>query len=183
MRMSRLRVRLLLATVMSIITGASAVVAVQTSALAASNTLYPSGCNQVMTDSWLPTCWAGYNYVQTAVSVMSVQYVLQDTGHSPGAIDCRFGSSTDNATIAYQRERGLQQDGIVGKTTWSSLQDRLSNSGITDTYGTYYNVGIDGLRFYWQIALGGSWFVRDPQYSNRYVASAGYVSRNVTPFC
>ena len=50
-------------------------------------------------------------------------------------------------------------------------------------YGGFYNVGIDGLRFYWQYAIAGAWFVRDPYYSNRYVAVAGYASQVVTPFC
>jgi hypothetical protein len=114
---------------------------------------------------------------------MAVQYVLQDTGFPPGPIDCIFGSRTDNATIAYQREFGLDRDGIVGGQTWTSMQGWLVFSGVRDVYGSFYNVGIDGLRFYWQQVLGGSWFARDPYYSNRYVAVAGYRSQNVFPFC
>jgi hypothetical protein len=182
--MTRLRARFLLVALLSLVTAASTSLLAPTPALAAaSNTLYPSGCRKVMTDSWQYTCYAGYNYVKVAVSVMAVQYVLQDTGHSPGTIDCDFGSRTDNATIAYQRQYGLEQDGIVGRLTWSSFQRRTTNSGVTDDYGAFYNVGIDGLRFYWQSSLQGAWFVRDPYYSNRYVAVAGYASRNVDPFC
>jgi hypothetical protein len=186
-----LRIRLLLAAFLSAVTAATTLAAIEApamampdpSGLAADNTLYPSGCRQVTTDNWGPSCYVGYNYVKISVSVMAVQYVLQATGHNPGPIDCDFGSRTDTATISYQRYYGLEQDGVVGRYTWANMQLRTTSAGVSDAYGSYYNVGIDGLRFYWQFVLAGAWFVRDPYYSNRYVAVAGYTSRNVTPFC
>jgi peptidoglycan hydrolase-like protein with peptidoglycan-binding domain len=36
----------------------------------------------------------------------------------PGAVDGDFGSETENAVKAYQQDRGVQADGIVGDETW-----------------------------------------------------------------
>jgi hypothetical protein len=79
----------------------------------------------------------------------------------------------------------LEQDGIVGGATWGSMQGWTVNSGLTDAYGSYWNLLSDGVRFYWQSGLGGSWFVLDPYYpgGNKYVTVAGYASQNVTGFC
>jgi hypothetical protein len=173
---------LLWAAILSVVTVAGTTAVVATPAFAA-NTLYPSNCRRVTTDQWGSSCWVGHNYARISVGVMAVQYVLLDTGHNPGPIDCIFGSRSDSATVRYQQEFGLEADGIVGGYTWSHMQGWLSSSGVVDTYGGFYNVGIDGLRFYWQYVLQGSWFVRDPYYGNRYIAVASYVSQNVTPFC
>jgi peptidoglycan hydrolase-like protein with peptidoglycan-binding domain len=36
----------------------------------------------------------------------------------PGAVDGDFGSKTEAAVKAYQQDRGVQADGIVGDQTW-----------------------------------------------------------------
>ncbi|UWZ50182.1 peptidoglycan-binding protein [Dactylosporangium matsuzakiense] len=91
---------------------------------------------------------------------------------NPGAPDCDFGPQTDAATIRFQRARGLLQDGIVGRNTWTSLQGELINSGLSDAYGTYWNDRADGLRFYYQF-ISNTWFVLDP-----YATPPGYRAMN-----
>jgi peptidoglycan hydrolase-like protein with peptidoglycan-binding domain len=36
----------------------------------------------------------------------------------PGAVDGEFGPKTEGAVKAYQQDRGVQADGIVGDQTW-----------------------------------------------------------------
>lgn len=41
-------------------------------------------------------------------------------------IDGQFGPRTRDATIAWQRERGISADGVVGPQTWRTADNRLS---------------------------------------------------------
>lgn len=54
-------------------------------------------------------------------SVVELQQLLRNAGFSPGAIDGIFGNMTHSAVIAFQRSKGLVQDGIVGVMTWTAL--------------------------------------------------------------
>ena len=54
-------------------------------------------------------------------SVKELQSLLKAQGFSPGNIDGIFGSRTQAAVIAFQKSRGLVQDGIVGIRTWTAL--------------------------------------------------------------
>ena len=54
-------------------------------------------------------------------SVVELQQLLRNAGFSPGAIDGIFGNQTRSAVIAFQRSKGLVQDGIVGVQTWTAL--------------------------------------------------------------
>jgi len=54
-------------------------------------------------------------------AVMRVQQALIDQGFDPGPVDARFGPGTENAVRAFQTNRGLAVDGIVGDATWSAL--------------------------------------------------------------
>lgn len=54
-------------------------------------------------------------------SVRELQTLLVAHGFNPGPIDGIFGSRTQSAVIAFQRSRGLVQDGIVGVLTWTAL--------------------------------------------------------------
>jgi len=65
----------------------------------------------------LPTLQQG----DTGEAVRQLQQRLQSRGFYPGAINGSFDTATRNAVIAFQRNQGLQQDGIVGANTWRLL--------------------------------------------------------------
>ena len=52
--------------------------------------------------------------------VQTLQYLLRARGHNL-TVDGIFGASTDAAVRAFQQQRGLAVDGIVGPNTWSAL--------------------------------------------------------------
>jgi peptidoglycan hydrolase-like protein with peptidoglycan-binding domain len=52
--------------------------------------------------------------------VRTLQYLLRARGHSV-VVDGMFGPATDAAVRAFQREKHLGVDGIVGPDTWSAL--------------------------------------------------------------
>lgn len=53
--------------------------------------------------------------------VVRLQQLLLGHGFNPGVIDGIFGPNTHAAVVAFQRSRGLVQDGIVGVNTWTAL--------------------------------------------------------------
>jgi peptidoglycan hydrolase-like protein with peptidoglycan-binding domain len=58
--------------------------------------------------------------------VEALQTQLQKLGFYDGIIDGQYGISTRNAVSKFQQAKGLIADGIVGKTTWDSLQASVS---------------------------------------------------------
>ena len=54
-------------------------------------------------------------------SVEALQMLLNCNGYSCGRVDGEFGANTESAVKKFQKAKGLDQDGIVGKATWSSL--------------------------------------------------------------
>lgn len=127
----------------------------------AAGTRYPADCVQRNITQWSKACWLAIRYDTYGSDVLAGQYVLKDTGHSPGSIDGRFGYYTEKAVRGYQSANGLTVDGVVGSITWGSFQKKLAYSGISDTYGDYYNVGGDGLRFYNEDVLLAGYYVLD----------------------
>jgi hypothetical protein len=151
---------------------------------AAANVLHPAGCSDEVHQPWATACWQGQYYVNYGTSVLGVQFVLVDSGYNPDTPDCSFGPKTDKATVLFQRNHGLDRDGIVGPATWGSLQSQPYFSGLTDTYGSFYNVGPDGLRFYYQSAFyPPTWFVLDPYYTIGYPYIAMVALVDGTYFC
>ncbi|WP_017314725.1 peptidoglycan-binding domain-containing protein [Mastigocladopsis repens] len=57
----------------------------------------------------------------TGEQVAIVQKVLKDGGYYNGAIDSNFGEKTETAVKAFQKDKKLLVDGIIGDKTWEAL--------------------------------------------------------------
>ena len=57
----------------------------------------------------------------TGEQVSIVQKVLEDGGYDTGAIDGNFGEKTETAVKAFQKDKKLVADGIIGDKTWDAL--------------------------------------------------------------
>lgn len=53
--------------------------------------------------------------------VVRIQERLRALGHYTGRLDGIFGGGTESSVLAFQRERALERDGVVGPTTWAAL--------------------------------------------------------------
>ena len=54
--------------------------------------------------------------------VAQLQSILELIGYNPGEIDGIFGTRTEEAVKAFQRNNGLSPDGIVGPKTYEKLE-------------------------------------------------------------
>lgn len=74
---------------------------------------------ETLTVSGLPLI----RYGDKSESVRAAQLLLIGRGYDCGrcGADGEVGQDTCNAVIAFQRARGLQQDGIIGAQTWARL--------------------------------------------------------------
>ena len=74
----------------------------------------------------------------TDPAVRDLQQAMKTLGHDPGPIDGVFGNATESAVKAFQREREIPADGVVGKVTWINIDEadqsepvlRLGSSGL-----------------------------------------------------
>lgn len=57
-------------------------------------------------------------------AVVALQRALSARGFSPGAADGVFGQGTRRAVMAFQRQAGLEADGVVGPRTRAALSGR-----------------------------------------------------------
>jgi g-D-glutamyl-meso-diaminopimelate peptidase len=78
----------------------------------------------------------------TGPDVRQLQSILNRIGYNAGAVDGSFGSQTQQAVIAFQRNNGLNADGVVGPATWAVLEKYIRGY---DTYvvrpgDTFYNI-------------------------------------------
>ncbi len=99
---------------------------------------------QSLTPTWVhfdkrfgdPACSAGYMILRRG-SLSNYVLILQDDlntlGFKTGGLDGIFGGATQSAVIEYQKSRGLTADGIVGCSTWRSLQEDVVGTGRTST--------------------------------------------------
>ncbi|MEV0736194.1 peptidoglycan-binding protein [Streptomyces sp. NPDC050549] len=55
-------------------------------------------------------------------AVAEAQCLLRRAGISPGGIDGMFGPLTEHAVKAFQKQSGLDVDGMVGPHTWKALR-------------------------------------------------------------
>jgi peptidoglycan hydrolase-like protein with peptidoglycan-binding domain len=67
----------------------------------------------------------------TGEAVRELQMALQETGNDPGPIDGVFGSQTEAAVKAFQVERGITVDGIVGPITWRNLDEFARSTSLS----------------------------------------------------
>jgi peptidoglycan hydrolase-like protein with peptidoglycan-binding domain len=67
-----------------------------------------------------PVLRQGPNRDWPQATVRSLQYLLRARGASV-AVDGTFGPKTRAAVVAFQKERHLLVDGVVGSTVWRSL--------------------------------------------------------------
>ena len=73
----------------------------------------------------------------TAANIRKVQQRLKELGYYKIAVDGIWGSKTRAAVIAFQRDYGLTQDGIVGSRTEKALGITLSSSSSSGAAGGY----------------------------------------------
>jgi len=59
----------------------------------------------------------------TGIDVEIVQGLLKEAGYYKSVVDQIFGQNTEAAVRAFQRDRQLQVDGVVGAKTWKALED------------------------------------------------------------
>ena len=78
---------------------------------------------------------ANYRLGSSGSEVKEIQQLLNQNGANL-TVDGSFGSNTDAAVRAYQRQKGLSVDGIVGTNTLSSLRGMSSTGTSTGTSAT-----------------------------------------------
>ena len=67
--------------------------------------------------------------------VMAMQKVLLQLGYSViGSADGEFGPKTKAAIMAFQKDHGIEQDGVVGNITWSALSKLTGVSSSSSEY-------------------------------------------------
>lgn len=76
-------------------------------------------------------------YGSTGGEVTQIQQKLQQLGYYDGSIDGIFGSGTKNAVVAFQKDQGLDADGIAGKNTLAALELGGSSGGSGGGYGGF----------------------------------------------
>ena len=96
----------------------------------------------------------------TGEAVRQLQRALKELGYDPGEVDGDFGAKTESAVQAFQRDRGLDVDGIVGEITWLNIDEAdTSNPTLRNgstgnpvrrcqkrlTLGGYDTGGVDGI--------------------------------------
>jgi hypothetical protein len=62
----------------------------------------------------------------TGSSVTSLQKALNQLGYDAGTADGNFGASTTAAVIAFQKDKGLTEDGVAGATTLTAINTALA---------------------------------------------------------
>ena len=59
----------------------------------------------------------------SGTAVRQLQAALKEAGHDPGPIDGHFGAATEAAVRAFQQDKGLAVDGVVGPITWLNIDE------------------------------------------------------------
>ena len=77
----------------------------------------PDSVQQVTRDPSAPTPEPILRSGSKGPQVTNLQSRLQTLGYYPGEIDGEFGAMTRDAVMAFQRQNGLEADGLVGSET------------------------------------------------------------------
>lgn len=75
---------------------------------------------------------ASFRMGDSGDEVLEIQNKLQEAGYTLSNIDGVYGSETKNAVLAFQKDIGLEADGIVGRDTYRALLKKdmpVSRSG------------------------------------------------------
>ena len=59
----------------------------------------------------------------SGTAVRQLQEALAEAGHDPGPVDGEFGPATEAAVRAFQQEKGIAVDGVVGDITWLNIDE------------------------------------------------------------
>jgi murein L,D-transpeptidase YcbB/YkuD len=62
----------------------------------------------------------------TGTSVTALQNALNQLGYDAGTADGKFGASTTAAVTAFQKDKGLTEDGVAGATTLTAINTALA---------------------------------------------------------
>ena len=55
-----------------------------------------------------------------------IQQALKNAGYYSGNVDGKIGPTTRTAVKSFQRDHGLEPDGVIGRRTWGKLKTYLS---------------------------------------------------------
>jgi peptidoglycan hydrolase-like protein with peptidoglycan-binding domain len=100
---------------------ASTAVAAPTSEAPATTTAVATTTSATTTTGAFSTNRAQISLGSKGSDVTALQQRLIALGFPLGASDGVFGTGTRDAVVAFQRQRGLPADGVVGAGTWQAL--------------------------------------------------------------
>ena len=72
-----------------------------------------------------PALYQRIAYGDAGPAVKTVQGLLRDLGYYTKDVEGKFGYSTYQAVVKYQKDMGLKVDGVVGPVTWGALTGAL----------------------------------------------------------
>jgi len=78
----------------------------------------------MFTLSFFSVASASFSYGDNGQEVLDIQKQLASLNYHVGVLDGDFGSGTENAVMSYQKDHGLEADGVVGEETYRSLMNR-----------------------------------------------------------
>lgn len=70
------------------------------------------------------TCAAAYHQGDQGQDIANIQAQLNALGYNAGSVDGDFGEATATAIANFQRDRGLDTDGVIGADTYRALMGR-----------------------------------------------------------
>jgi peptidoglycan hydrolase-like protein with peptidoglycan-binding domain len=85
-------------------------------------------------------------------AVRELQIALTEIGQNPGPVDGHFGPQTLAAVKAFQQERGIAVDGVVGLITWRNIDEFAQFDEPTIQQGS---TGLPVRRAQSRLTLGG----------------------------